>query len=250
MKKNITRLLALTALLVLSLFLPVQATSAPNVEISGPVEVTRSQLVNRKVIDYDKWNYGIPWSTLNDYSLWEESGIVLLLSKVNINGQEITPQNGDESTYSRMYTAMGGGTTSFIQKMDSVPTLSNKARKIPVNMPLNVYGQLKTENTYVDEEPYTFKTTYAIDYSSHRPLFSNQFILTDDYRQVRFTFAVSPDGKTYGQFTDPIERITLETYHDTEVPNNAIGLLYGQSMKAAGMKVPAYKLEDGWVIKE
>lgn len=243
MNKRIITALILTALLCL--VATSGLASSPAVEVSGPVEVTRSQLVNREVIDYDEWNYNVPWSLPSTFDEWNKTGIVLLLSKIQINGQNIAPQNGDAYAYTRMHKAMGGGTTSFIQKMNPVLVMSAKARKVPVNMPLNVYGQLKKENTYI--APYTFKTNYKVDYSSYQPLFVNDFILTDDYRQVTFKFE---DGETHGRFTGPIKKITFDSYEDTEVPNNVIGLLVGQTINQAGLTLPEYNLDDGWVIKE
>lgn len=222
---------------------------APTVTYSGPLMIMRSEVVNRSFMDYDKWNLNEAWGAFIDYPLWQKSGIVAMLSKVTINDQSIEPQSGDNWAWTRMYNAMGGsGTTSFTNKLSKVAVLCQKARSVPANLPLSAYGQLTTENTF--EAPFTFKTDYSVDYSSYRPLFKNDFILIDDYRQVSFEFAPSADGETHGRFTDPIEFLSLGGYQNVEKPNNAVGLVQGQSMNEAGLSIPNYELDEGWEIKE
>jgi len=47
-------------------------------------------------------------------------------------------------------------------------------------------------------------------------------------------------------------KFTLDSYEDTEVPNNVVGLRMGQSMNDAGLVIPAYEVDwnDGWKVKE
>ncbi len=221
----------------------------PTVTYSGALTVKRSEVVDRTFMDYDKWNLNDAWASFMDYALWQKSGIVAMLSKVTINGQSIEPQNGDYWAYTQMYQAMGGsGTTSFTNKLSKVAVLCNKARSVPANLPLSAHPQLIEENTYT--APFTFKTDYSVDYSSYSPLFKNDFILIDDYRQVSFEFAPSADGETHGRFTDPIELLSLGGYQNVKKPNNAVGLVQGQSMNVAGLGIPNYELDEGWEIKE
>ena len=221
----------------------------PTVEYAGPLEIKRSEVANRTFMDHDKWNLNEAWAAFGDYPLWQKSGIVAMLSKVTINDQSIEPQSGDNWAWTRMYNAMGGsGTTSFTNKLSKVAVLCQKARSVPANLPLSAYEQLTTENTYT--APFIFKTDYSVDYSSYTPLFKNDFILIDDYRQVTFEFAPSADEETHGRFTDPIELLSLGGYQNVEKPNNAVGLVQGQSMNDAGLSIPNYELDEGWEIKE
>ena len=226
-----------------------EVLAGPKIEISEPLTVLRSQVMNGEFMPFGGMNLNTVWSTPYVYQQWKDAEIVSMLSKITVNDQSITPWDGDNFAYDRIHDAMGGGTTSLIQKLNRVAVLSQKVKKIPANMPLSVYGQLISENTF--EAPYTFKTEYAVDYSSYSPLFKNDFILIDDYRQVTFVIEAE-DGGDHGRFTGPIDKITLDSYEDTEVPNNVVGLRMGQSMNDAGLVIPAYEVDwnDGWKVKE
>lgn len=218
----------------------------PVVEISNPLKVNRSEILDKKFLPSNAWNLNNAWGMSNAYSTWLDNGIVSMLSLVNINNNNIAPKPDDTFAYDKLYSAMGQGTVSFIQNMNRVAVLTQKIRKVPTNIPLSQYKQLKNENTY--EEPYIFKTTYSLDYNSHKPLFENNFIVTDDYRQMTFKFVKSDDNETHGEFTSPIETITLSSYQDTKVPNNVLGIISGKNMKKMKLEIPEYKLDEGWNI--
>lgn len=221
-------------------------SGTPAITVSGPLTVKRSEIMARSFMNYDKWNLDEAWAAYGDYPLWKKSGIVDMLSKITINTSSIEPQNGDDWAWSRMHTAMGGGSTSFINKLSKVAVLVQKARKVPATLPLSAYQQLTAENTYI--APYQFQTDYSVDYSGYTPLFKNDFILIDDCRQISFDFAPSEDGQTHGEFTGEIQKLSLGAYQNVEVPNNVAGLIEGQSMQEAGATFPEYRLDDGWKI--
>lgn len=244
-------MLALTCVLALIVsLLPISASAVagPNVEVEGPLIAKRSEIANKDFIPSLKWNANEAWASYKGYQDWVDNGIIAMLSKININGMNIQPQEGDDFSYSRIHEAMGGGSTSMINQLSRVMVLVQKVRKVPQNLPLNAFNQLKEENQYTPN--YEFKTTYSLDYGIYSPLFINDFIVIDDYRQVSFIFDESDDGVVHGRFTGDEEFITLDTYLDTLVPNNVIGVIEGESLGDAGFDLPEYQLDEGWRIRE
>ncbi len=226
------------------------AMAGPIIDVSEPLTVNRSDIVSGSFFPYTQYNVYIPWSFYGDYKGWQDSGIIAMLSKIKINNINITPQEGDSYCYTRLYNAMGGGTVSFIQKFNKVAVLSNKVRKFNTNLPLNVNSQIVNEGDYT--APYTFKRDYSIDYSNHTPLFTNDFVVIDDFRQIKFELIDIDSNATssHAQFTDPIIKITINSYQDTEVPNNVVGLPINSSLKSLGKAIPNYSVDTGYFIKE
>jgi pilin isopeptide linkage protein len=239
----------LTFVLIIAGVFAAALAAEPVVEVSEPLTVKRSEIVNREFMDWDKSNVDEAWGAYGDYNTWEKAGIVDMLSKITINGKSITPQDGDDFPWWQLYNAMGpGGVTSFKNKLNGVPVLCLKVRNVPDNLPLSAHPLIIDENEYTP--PYTFTTNYSLDYSIYEPLFINDFTVIDDYRQLAFEFAPSDDGETHGRFTGEEKLITLAKYQDTKVPNNVVGLVQGQSMEEAGLEIPEYELDKGWEISK
>lgn len=225
------------------------AIQANKVVVSGALIIKRSEIVNRAFFDYDKSNENEAWATWYGYNTWKKAGIVDLLSKITINGQNIAPQSGDMRPESQIDKVLGtGSSVTSMSHLSNVNVLCLKVRAVPTNLPLNIHPLILKENTYT--EPHTFTTTYSLDYSSWKPLFKNNFQVIDDYRQLTFEFQTSEDGKKHGRFTDEEKKISLASYQDTTVPNNVVGVVEGQSLQSAGLNLPAYKLDESWAINK
>lgn len=221
---------------------------ALDVNISEPLKIKRSQVVNKDFMDVDKSGaVNDAWGQFYAYGTWKKAGIIDMLSKVSVNGKNIAPLSGDATSSDQIYKAFNeSGSVVSTPTLTSVSTCCIKARSVPTNLPLNVHPLLVKENKYT--EPYTFTTDYSLDYSSYKPLFKNEFILIDDYRQMKFDFAVSNDGKTHGKFTGEEELLSLGKYHDTKVPNNVVGVVEGTSLNASKLGIPKFELDEGWKI--
>ena len=226
----------------------IKSDSAPEVKISEPLTIKRSQVVSKDFMDVNK-SSGVhdAWGMFYAYGTWKKAGIIDMLSKISVNGKNIAPLYGDATSADQIYKALNENGSVFSSPMfTNVSTCCIKARSVPTNLPLNVHPLLVEENTYT--QPYTFKTDYSLDYSTYKPLFKNDFILIDDYRQLKFDFAVSDDGKTHGHFTDEEQLLSLGKYHDTKVPNNVVGVVEGTSLKASKLGIPNFELDEGWKI--
>ena len=225
-----------------------RVNSALEVKISEPLKIKRSQVVNKDFMDVNKSSaVNDAWGQFYAYGTWKKAGIIDMLSKVSVNGKNIAPLSGDATSSDQIYKAFNeSGSVVSTPTLTNVSTCCIKARSVPTNLPLNVHPLLVKENKYT--EPYTFTTDYSLDYSSYKPLFKNDFILIDDYRQMKFDFAVSNDGKTHGKFIGEEKLLSLEKYHDTKVPNNVVGVVEGTSLNASKLGIPKFELDEGWKI--
>ncbi len=73
----------------------------------------------------------------------------------------------------------------------------------------------------------------------------------DEYRQITFEI-VTEDGKNHGRFIGPIKTIILDSYEETNLPNNTVNVPTGKSMNQAGVEIPAYEIDQAerWKLKE
>lgn len=225
-----------------------RVNSALKVEISEPLKIKRSQVVSKDFMDVNKTSaVNDAWGQFYAYATWKKAGIIDMLSKISVNSKNIAPLSGDATSSDQIYKAFNeSGSVVSSPMLTNVSTCCIKARSVPTNLPLNVHPLLVKENTYT--EPYTFTTDYSLDYSSYKPLFKNDFILIDDYRQLKFNFAVSNDGKTHGHFTGEEQLLSLGKYQDTKVPNNVVGVVEGTSLNASKLGIPKFELDEGWKI--
>jgi len=68
-----------------------EVLAGPKIEISEPLTVLRSQVMNGEFMPFGGMNLNTVWSTPYAYQQWKDAEIVSMLSKITVNDQSITP---------------------------------------------------------------------------------------------------------------------------------------------------------------